>query len=124
MMLGDRVFVDTCMIIEYLKGKLELNKQECYINSIVLMELYLGARNKQELYKLKAKLQGFRLLDITQDEMDLATQIVDMYALSHGAKIQDAIIASSCLISNLSLATYNLKDFRYIPDLKLIKDIG
>ena len=121
-MLGDsKVFVDTCVVIEYLKDKLLLDKTNCYIDHIVLMELYIGAKNKQDLKEIKAKLQGFQLLTMDHQIIDLSTQIIEYYALSHHAKIQDAIIASTCLIHHLPLATYNKKDFRFIPELKLIE---
>ena len=120
-MLGNRkIFVDTCVIIEYLKDNLSLNKTNCYINHIVLMELYIGAKNKKDLKEIKAKLQGFKLLETNQEVINLSTQIVENFSLSHNAKIQDSIIASTCLINNLPLATYNLRDFRYIPNLELV----
>ncbi len=120
-MLGDReVFIDTCILIEYLKDNIVLNKENCYINNIVLMELYIGAKNKQDLKEIKAKLQGFKLLETTQEILNLSTQIIEHFSLSHNAKIQDAIIASCCLINVLPIATYNLKDFRYIPKLEIV----
>ncbi len=120
-MLGDRkVFVDTCVVIEYLKDNLSLQKSNCYINHIVLMELYIGAKNKQDLKEIKAKLQGFKLLETNQKVMNLSTQIIENFSLSHNAKIQDSIIASTCLINALPLATYNIKDFRYIPNLEIV----
>jgi len=119
-MLGNKkVFVDTCIVIEYLKENLDLNKSNCYINHIVLMELYIGAKNKQDLKEIKAKLKGFKLLETNQEIMNLSTQIIEHFALSHNAKIQDAIIASTCLVNNLPLATYNIRDFKYIPNLEL-----
>jgi len=40
-MLGNsKVFIDSCVLIEYLKGNIILDKKICYINGIVLMELY------------------------------------------------------------------------------------
>ena len=120
-MLGNRkIFVDTCVVIEYLKDNLSLEKSNCYINHIVLMELYIGAKNKKDLREIKAKLQGFKLLETNQEVINLSTQIIEHFSLSHGAKIQDSIIASTCLINNLPLATYNLRDFRYIPNLELV----
>ena len=122
-MLGDKkVFVDTCIVIEYLKENISLHKANCYINHIVLMELYIGAKNRKDLQEIKARLQGFKLLDTDSEVMGLSAQIVEHFSLSHGAKIQDAIIASTCLINRLPLVTYNVKDFRYIPNLELVLD--
>ena len=120
-MLGNKkVFLDTCVVIEFLKENLELNKSNCYINHIVLMELYIGAKNKQDLREIKVKLQGFKLLETNQEVIDLSTQIIEHFSLSHNAKIQDAIIASTCLIYKLPIATYNIKDFKYIPNLEIV----
>jgi len=124
-MLGNKkVFVDTCIVIEYLKENLTLDKSQCYLNHIVLMELYIGAKNKKDLKEIKAKLQGFKLLETNQEIMNLSTQIIEHFSLSHNAKIQDSIIASTCLINNLPLATYNVKDFKYIPNLELSRLIN
>ena len=114
------IFVDTCIIIEYLKDNIKLDKSNCFINNIVLMELYVGAINKQDLREIKIKLQGFKLLETEQNIMNLSTQIIENFSLSNGAKIQDAIIASTCLINNLPIWTYNIKDFRYIPNLEIV----
>ena len=120
-MLGNRkIFVDTCIVIEYLKDNIELDKSNCFINNIVLMELYIGAINKRDLREIKTKLQGFKLLEIDQNIMNLSTQIIENFSLSNGAKIQDAIIASTCLINNLPIWTYNIRDFRYIPNLEIV----
>jgi len=122
-MLGNkRVFLDTCVVIEYLKDNLTLNKANCYINHIILMELYIGAKNKQDLKEIKAKLQGFKLLETNPEIINLSTQVIEHFALSHNAKIQDAIIASTCLVNNLPIATYNIRDFRYIPNLEILED--
>ena len=105
-MLGNKkVFIDTCIII--------LAKSSCYISHIVLMELYMTAKNKRELAYLKKILQGFKLLETNQKIIILSTQIVEQYVL----------IASTYLIYNISIYTLNVKDFRYIEGLKLYDEI-
>jgi len=51
----------------------------------------------------------------------LAELLVEKYSLSHGMKIYDAIIAATCLVYDLPLWTYNVKDFQFINGLELIK---
>jgi len=41
------------------------------------MELYIGAKNKQDLKEIKAKLQGFQLLQTNQEVISLSTQIIE-----------------------------------------------
>lgn len=120
------IFADTCILIDYLKGNrivtalvLREGKENIFVNSIVIMELYRGARNKTELLKIKQDLCGFSLLDINQSILDAATRIVEIYGLSHNAMIPDGIIAATCLTYDLPLHTTNIKDFSYIPGLNL-----
>lgn len=114
------IFLDTCVLIDYSKDKIELNLENDYcINSIVKLEFKIGALNKRELKKINRILSKTKLLDIDQAIFDLADILVENYNLSHGMSIYDSIIASTCLIYDLPLMTYNLKDFRYIENLKL-----
>jgi len=44
------IFIDTCIIIDYINGKLEISNDEkatLYINSIVENEIIVGAKNKR-----------------------------------------------------------------------------
>ncbi len=113
------IFLDTCMLIDYSKDKIKLNFKNNYcINSIVKLEFKVGALNKRELKKINRILSKINLLDIDQSILKLADILIEKYNLSHGMSIYDSIIASTCLVYDLPLMTYNLKDFRYIDNLK------
>ena len=115
------IFLDTCILIDYSKSKLEIDFSKDYcISSIVKLEFKIGALNKRELKKINRILSQVRLLDIEQSSLDLADIIIDKYALSHGMGIYDAIIAATCLVYDVPLWTYNKKDFRFIDGIKLI----
>ncbi len=115
------IFIDTCVLIDYSKGKIELNLKEHYfINSVVRMEFKIGARDKRELKKLNRILSTLNTLSMNQEILDLAEHLIDKYTLSHNLMLYDAIIAATCLVYGLELFTYNKKDFRYIEDLVLI----
>lgn len=113
------VFIDTNIIIEYLKGNQEIADKlnsfdEVFINEIIVMELYQGARNKRELNYIKKAISNFRILKTTDEIITLAKDILEKYTLSHNTKIMDAIIASAVLVYNLKLYTPNVKDFKYL----------
>ncbi|MCB1192975.1 MAG: PIN domain-containing protein [Leptospiraceae bacterium] len=118
--------MDTCIIIDLLKGKpkikevieTEIKLRNCVINDIVIMELLQGARNKSDLRFIQSQLNKFQALEINQMIMNLSKDIICEFTLSHNAKIQDAIIASFCIIYDVKLFTYNLKDFEYIHGIK------
>ena len=116
------IFVDTCILIDYSKGILDINDIEentYYINSIVQLEFLVGAYNKRELQKLNRILKKFELIDVDQVTLDLSVELVNEYALSHGMKVYDSIIASTCLIYDLPLWTHNKKDFKFL-DIELV----
>lgn len=43
------------------------------------------------------------------------------YSLSHNLDLPDALIASTAIIYNVELFTLNVKHFKYIDNLKLLK---
>ena len=117
------IFLDTCLLIDYSKDKIDIDLSNDYcISSIVRLEFKVGALNKRELKKINRILSKVKLLDTDQSILDLADLLVEKYSLSHSMKIYDALIAATCLIYDLPLWTYNQKDFRYIHQLKLVKE--
>ena len=90
-----------------------------FINSIVEMELLYGAHNQQELRKIQQKLNMFRRLDLHQEILDRATSFMSAYTLSHRLNPADAIIGATAVLYDLPLFTHNIKDFKYLPDVRL-----
>jgi predicted nucleic acid-binding protein len=108
--------------LEYLKNKSFLEGydfEDLFINDIVVMELYQGARNKSDLAFIKKEIAVFQILNTHQEIMTLAKQIVEKYSLSHNMKIMDALIAATAMLYDLELMTLNRKDFQFLPQLKL-----
>lgn len=77
------------------------------------------AKNQRDLHTTNKKLSNFKTIDINQEILDLARNLVNQYTLSHNMTIYDAIIAATRLVHNLPLWTYNKKYFRYLQELKL-----
>ena len=115
--------MDSCIVIDYINGKLEISDEDknmyC-INSIVDMEICIGARNKRELNSINKKISDFVSVDIDQDIMNLSVQLINEYNLSHDMTIYDGIIAATCMVYDLPLLTHNKKDFKFL-DLSLAK---
>lgn len=117
------IFVDTCILIDYSKGMIGISDSEFKafrINSIVQLELLSGVLNKRELKKINKILAKCELMELNQDILNLSVQLMNEYALSHNMGIYDSIIASSCMIYDLPLWTYNKKDFRFL-DIEMKK---
>jgi predicted nucleic acid-binding protein len=117
-------FADTNIVIEYLKGNLAITEkikkfETIYINDVVIMELFQGARNKKELDFIKKNIMGFDVLTMNHEIVSLARGILDRYTLSHNMKIMDALIAATVMRYDIPLFTLNTKDFRYLEQVDL-----
>jgi len=125
--MTDYLLCDTCVIIDFMNGRsqeldeLINNGTILFINSIIEMELLQGARDKKELRIIEKKLHVFRLLNMQQDIFDLATEYVLNYRLSHNLALPDAIIGATAIFYQMPLFTYNRKDFRFLPEIQLVK---
>jgi predicted nucleic acid-binding protein len=124
-----KILCDTDVIIEYLKGNEatkkifdKLKNKNIALSAITLMELFYGALNKRELNKIKRALSEFDILLLNEDITKIAVDLIEKYSKSHGLKIPDALIASTAIYYDITLWTYNVKDFRFIDNLKLFKE--
>ena len=91
------------------------------ISAITYMELAQGCRNKQELAKLKKglALNHTEILPITTAISNRAIKLVELYALSHGMQLADALIAATALEHSLSILTANTKHFSAVKGLAI-----
>ena len=120
------ILCDTNIIIELLKGNKETIKivekigfNNISISSVTEMELYFGALNKSELNKIKRSLHSLDIIHIDQIISQRAVGLIEQYAKSHYLNIPDSIIAATSLVFGIDLFTYNIKDFKFIKDIRL-----
>jgi tRNA(fMet)-specific endonuclease VapC len=120
------LLVDTNILIDYLRQKPEAvafvdqyGKAALALSPIVVMEIFQGVLDKADLQRTRKALNGFVVLDMDSSIVRLAMELQQQYILSHQLGIPDALIAATALIYDLDLRTYNLKDFRFIPGIRL-----
>jgi len=89
------------------------------VSDITCGELFYGALNKTELRMINNDLDSIAILHINIDISEMAVDLVKTYCLSHKLDIDDAIIAATAIYHNAELFTLNIKDFQFIPNLKL-----
>jgi len=121
----ETILLDTNILIEILKGNQEtISRVESIdniaISAISAMELYYGAFNKAEVKKLENFMTLFEIIDLNEQISQTSTRLIKTYAKSHNLDIPDSLIASTALVNNYKLFTYNLKDFRYINGIELV----
>ncbi len=122
------ICLDTNVLIEILKNNKETlavvsrMTPPLFISSISAMELIYGARNKAEVKKLQAFIDKFEIMPVQKESSTLAFKQIVAYAKSYGLDIPDALIAASCIVNEITLFTYNIKDFHFLPKLKLLEE--
>lgn len=122
------ILCDTDIFIEALKNNSraieslrKIGFENIALSAITLMELYFGAVSKQELTKIKNRLQQLRIIHINKEISETATKLIEKYAKSHGLRIPDALIAATSICHRMELLTYNIKDFKFIEDVRLYR---
>lgn len=126
-MAGEKYLIDTCIVVEYLRGNQKYasflrNYNKLFIAGITKKELF---RSRSMNRKEKLSLDNF-LLNISIIYPD--TKILYYYTilkflfLNHSLEKEyaDRLIAATALAKNLPLITLNIKHFSFIKGLKLI----
>ena len=118
--------LDTCILIDYLRGEqsvydLLVNnpKIKLSMSTITMMELMIGALNKREVNYIQKAFEKLDIIYIDKDISKMAEELIIEYSKSHNLQIDDAIIAATSIKMNIELITYNVSDFKFIPNIKL-----
>ncbi len=124
------LLLDTTLLIDLSRGNEQAadfieqqRKNNTYlaISTISAMELVVGCRNKREVNLAQLLIAEFSLLPLSAVISNQAYQWLITYSKSHGLLIPDALIAATASIEQLELITDNIKDFKMLPDLKVLK---
>ena len=99
-----------------------IGSENVLIPSVSIMELYRGMQNKTEMVEMQRKLDSYNILHFNEAISKKTVELINKYKLSHNLEIPDAIIAATCVVFDLPLFTYNTKDFKFIPGLKLYQN--
>jgi len=120
------IICDTNIFIEifrknvFIRSELEkIGYDNILVSDVVRAELFFGAFDKVDLQKIAKCLENFSVLSIQHKISQMAVDLVKSYCLSHKLNLPDALIAATALYYDVELFTLNVKDFRYIPNIKL-----
>jgi len=118
--------LDTCILIDYLRGDPSVydllakdEKIKLSMSTITMMELMIGALNKREVIYIQKAFSKIDIIYIDNDISKMAEDFIIQYSKSHNLQIDDALIAATAIKMNIELITYNVSDFRFIPNIKL-----
>jgi predicted nucleic acid-binding protein len=111
------VLLDTDVLVDFLRGH---NKAVAFINthsdriilsSIVVAELYAGAKGDKEQVALDNLISIFRVVPVSIDIAKIGGLYKRDYGKSHGVGLADAIIAATAEVENAELKTLNIKHY-------------
>ena len=118
--------LDTCILIDYLRGEpsiydIFVNDREIKLSmsTITMMELMIGALNKREVNYIQKAFKKIDIIYIDETISKIAENLIITYSKSHNLQIDDALIAATSISKDMKLITYNISDFRYIPNIQL-----
>jgi len=117
--------VDTNVLSEIFYGNFAVRQLveslDCGVDTVIYIESIQGAIRKTEKEKIKKSLALLRYYPLTSEIALHSIELIDRYSSSHGLFLADAMIASTAIHYDLTLITYNLKDFRYIEGLSVVE---
>ena len=118
--------LDTCILIDYLRGEPSVydllvkdKKIKSSMSTVTMMELIIGALNKREVNYIQKAFKTIDIIYIDENISKIAEDLIIKYSKSHNLQIDDALIAATSISMNVELITYNISDFRYIPNIQL-----
>lgn len=120
------MLIDSDVFIWYFRGNQKAakaieNTSDVQMSSVVYMELLQGMRNKKELifFKKFIQQQEIRCLPLTPEITARAIYFIELYSLSYGLRMADALIAATCDIHGETLMTANNVHYKMIPSLSI-----
>ncbi len=126
---AQKVIFDTDVLIWYFRGNEKAHRfiarfphANRALSSLALMELLQGCRSRREAQQVKAFTFDNIPVVIHPDESvsRRAIDLLEQHAFTHGLRLVDALIAATSVETGFSLATANLKHYRFIPRLHLL----
>ena len=120
------IICDTNIFIEifrknyFIRSELEkIGHENIVVSDVVRAELFFGAKNKVDLHNIRKSIENFPVLNIQPEISKMAVDLVENYCLSQKLNLPDALIAATAIYYDMELFTLNIKDFRFIPNIKL-----
>jgi predicted nucleic acid-binding protein len=119
--------LDTNTIIYYIKGeervveildRLFSQPQPIYVSAITELELFSFSKmSSQEVERIEEILKTLAVIPVDSRIARIAGSLRQKYHL----KVPDSAIAATALFTGTTLVTRNIKDFKKIPNLKILK---
>lgn len=118
---------DTDIIIFFLRGSHKAaqtleNDDNKHLSIQSYMELIQNPKDKQEQLTIRNFVYeaDFAVIPFTNNISHRAAIYIEQFALSHGLRSADALIAATAAENNLALCSANKKHFQFLNDIEFI----
>jgi predicted nucleic acid-binding protein len=123
------LLIDTSVIIDFLRGhppaagfiQQTLLQDRPLLHPLIAAEVLDGARDRRELNQFDKALAALTPVVVDAADWDEALDIFRANRLSHGVGWPDCLLAATCLRLSVAIATLNVKHFRPIAGLKVLR---
>ena len=116
--------IDTNVLSQVFRGNIAVKNfvesLDGSVDATVYVECMQGSKSNQEKHTIKKYLSRFPIFHHNRETSKKTIALIEQYSNSHGLMLPDAQIAAVCLVRELTLVTYNITDFRFIPEMKLL----
>jgi predicted nucleic acid-binding protein len=119
------ILLDTDVMVDVLRGYepaiawlTNISDSEIGIPGLVAMELIQGSQNAREQKRLEKALNVYPMFWAEPQDCDRALKSFAAHHLSHKIGLIDALIAETAISVDATLATYNVKHYSVIKELK------
>ncbi len=118
------ILVDTDILVDFLRGHgkalafVKAHSDRIILSSIVVAELYAGAKGDAEQTVLKDFISLFRVIPVDAEIAKTGGLYKRNYAKSHGVGLADAILAATAESENSELKTLNTKHYPMFKGLR------
>ena len=122
--MAGSILLDTDVLVDFFRGH---GKAAAFVNehsariilsSIVIAELYAGAKGDAEQTALENFVSLFRVIPVSAEIAKAGGLYKRDYGKSHGAGLADAILAASAEAENAELKTLNTKHYPMLKGLR------
>lgn len=127
--MEDRVFVDTCIWVEFFKSKTSkadflenlLINNAVWTSGIIVFELLQGVKSSEEKIKIQNILSGLNYIEMSYGLWQKSAELsLSLKKKGLSIPLSDIIIAAQAIEYKLQVASFD-KHFEQIPSLQLIE---
>jgi len=122
------ILLDTDVMVDVLRGHepaiawlTTVSDSEIGLPGLVAMELIQGCQNAREQKRLEKALNAYHLFWAESQNCDRALKNFSTYHLRYNLGLLDALIAETAISVDAELATFNVKHYSVLKELKTIQ---